>query len=129
VHDLEFSAVFLPMAFFGGSVGVIYQQSSITIVASMALSVVVALVLTPALTATLLKRRERAANWHIWVAKAHEYGDRFNAWFADMSDKYRANVIRTIKRPRWPLIGYRDLVALLVLLFWLLPSSFLPVED
>jgi multidrug efflux pump len=126
---LVLSAVFLPMAFFGGSVGVIYKQFSITIVASMALSVVVALVLTPALTATLLKRRDPNAREHRWVTKAHGYGERFNAWFARTSDRYRDNVARTIERPRLPLIGYGALVGLLVFLFWLLPSSFLPVED
>jgi multidrug efflux pump len=126
---LVLSAVFLPMAFFGGSVGVIYKQFSITIVASMALSVVVALVLTPALTATLLKRRDPNAREHRWVTKAHEYGEQFNVWFARTSDRYRDNVARTIERPRLPLIGYGALVGLLVLLFWLLPSSFLPVED
>ncbi|MEP6784596.1 MAG: multidrug efflux RND transporter permease subunit [Sphingomonadales bacterium] len=126
---LVLSAVFLPMAFFGGSVGVIYKQFSITIVASMMLSVVVALVLTPALTSTLLKRRDPSAHEAGWIAKAHGYGDRFNAWFGKMSDRYRDRVVGTIDRPTWPLIGYGGLVILLVGLFWILPSSFLPVED
>jgi multidrug efflux pump len=126
---LVLSAVFLPMAFFGGSVGVIYKQFSVTIVASMALSVVVALVLTPALTSTLLKRRDPNAAQKGWAARAHDYGDRFNAWFARMSDKYRDNVVSTISKPRLPLIGYGALVVLLVVLFTALPSSFLPVED
>lgn len=126
---LVLSAVFLPMAFFGGSVGVIYRQFSITIVASMALSVVVALVLTPALTSTLLKRREPNAGKPGLATRAHGYGERFNIWFARMSDKYQRNVISTIERPRWPMVGYGALVALLIVLFWFLPSSFLPVED
>ena len=126
---LVLSAVFLPMAFFGGSVGVIYRQFSITIVASMALSVVVALVLTPALTSTLLKRREPNAGTTGLAARAHHYGERFNVWFARMSDKYQKNVISTIERPQWPMLGYGALVALLIVLFWSLPSSFLPVED
>ncbi len=126
---LVLSAVFLPMAFFGGSVGVIYKQFSITIVASMALSVVVALVLTPALTSTLLKRRDPNAAQSGWAARAHDYGDRFNLWFARMSDKYRDHVAATIDRPVLPLVGYGALVALLVGLFYYLPSSFLPVED
>lgn len=126
---LVLSAVFLPMAFFGGSVGVIYKQFSITIVASMVLSVVVALVLTPALTSTLLKRRDPNAAEHRWVKRAHEYGERFNTWFAQMSDRYQEHVISTIKRPRWPLVGYAVLIGILVLVFSFLPSSFLPVED
>ncbi|MDP9085903.1 MAG: efflux RND transporter permease subunit, partial [Pseudomonadota bacterium] len=88
---LVLSAVFLPMAFFGGSVGVIYRQFSITIVASMILSVIVALVLTPALTATLLKRRQPHEE-PAWLQKVHGYGTRFNTWFARTSDKYRERV-------------------------------------
>jgi multidrug efflux pump len=126
---LVLSAVFLPMAFFGGSVGVIYQQFSITIVAAMVLSVVVALVLTPALTSALLKRRDPSAKDHRWITRAHDYGDRFNRWFGRTSDRYRDNVARTIDRPVLPLVGYGALVAVLVALFWSLPSSFLPVED
>jgi multidrug efflux pump len=126
---LVLSAVFLPMAFFGGSVGVIYQQFSITIVAAMVLSVVVALVLTPALTSVLLKRRDPSAKDNRWITRAHDYGDRFNRWFARTSDRYRDNVARTIDRPTLPLVGYGALVAVLVALLWSLPSSFLPVED
>ncbi|MES2290852.1 MAG: multidrug efflux RND transporter permease subunit [Pseudomonadota bacterium] len=126
---LVLSAVFLPMAFFGGSVGVIYKQFSITIVASMALSVVVAIVLTPALTSTLLKRRNHEAEGTGWVAKAHGYGDRFNNWFTRMSDQYREKVVSTIEKPRWPLVGYGAMVAILIIVFSFLPTSFLPVED
>src|SRR3954467_11608964 len=93
---LVLSAVFLPMAFFGGSTGVIYRQFSITIVSSMVLSVIVALVLSPALTATLLKppkrhreegtedegaeekKATRAAAAGAWFRRL---GERFNAWF------------------------------------------------
>ncbi|MBC8056816.1 MAG: efflux RND transporter permease subunit, partial [Rhizobiales bacterium] len=87
---LVLSAVFLPMAFFGGSTGVIYRQFSITIVASMALSVLVALVLTPALTATLLKQHGR--NGH-GAASApgrlmQRAGDRFNRAYAGVVDRY-----------------------------------------
>src|SRR3954467_13924967 len=82
---LVLSAVFLPMAFFGGSVGVIYRQFSITMVSSMILSVIVALVLSPALTATLLKpprsEAERAAEEGSFTASAHRLGAGFNAWF------------------------------------------------
>ena len=127
---LVLSAVFLPMAFFGGSVGVIYRQFSVTIVSSMALSVVVALVLTPALTATLLKRPDKEKQrQNRWVAKAHHYGDRFNDWFARTSDRYRDAVVRVIEKAWIAMLGYAALVAVLILLFLTLPSSFLPVED
>ena len=125
---LVLSAVFLPMAFFGGSVGVIYKQFSVTIVSSMVLSVVVALVLTPALTATLLKRKDTRSDT-VWAAKFHHYGNRFDAWFGRTSDRYRERVRRTIDKPRWALVGYGVIVAVLGLVMWTLPSSFLPVED
>ena len=127
---LVLSAVFLPMAFFGGSVGVIYRQFSITIVSSMALSVVVALVLTPALTSTLLRRpdhdRQPRAGWRGYAARQ---GDRFNAWFARTSDRYREGVRQTIARAWAAMLVYGGLIAALVLLFVTLPSGFLPSED
>jgi multidrug efflux pump len=127
---LVLSAVFLPMAFFGGSVGVIYKQFSITIVASMALSVIVALVLTPALTSNLLKRPNAEAKPQAglrgWAALQ---GDRFNAWFTRTSDRYRERVAKTITGARGAMAAYAAIVGLLVLVFTFLPSSFLPVED
>jgi multidrug efflux pump len=128
---LVLSAVFLPMAFFGGSTGVIYRQFSITIVSSMVLSVLVALILSPALAATLLKRpdKEARANGNVLVRKAHDYGDRFNAWFARTSERYRAGVAWMIDRMRWALLVFAAVVALLVFLFVRLPTSFLPTED
>ena len=125
---LVLSAVFLPMAFFGGSVGVIYRQFSVTIVSSMILSVVVALVLTPALTATLLKR-EATRSDTVWAARFHHHGNRFNAWFGRTSDRYRERVRRTIEEPRCALVGYGLIILVLGLVMWTLPSSFLPVED
>ncbi len=127
---LVLSAVFLPMAFFGGSVGVIYKQFSITIVASMALSVIVALILTPALTATLLKRRDPeekpSEGWRGWFARQ---GAGFNRWFTRTSDRYRDGVVKTIARSGVAMLVYGGLIALLALVFSILPSSFLPVED
>jgi len=128
---LVLSAVFLPMAFFGGSTGVIYKQFSITIVSSMILSVIVALVLSPALAATLLRRpteeeRERRGRW---VAKAHDYGDRFNAWFARLSDRYRNVVARLFSHVTAAMLVFAGIVALLAIIFFRLPTSFLPVED
>jgi multidrug efflux pump len=136
---LVLSAVFLPMAFFGGSVGVIYRQFSITIVSSMILSVIVALVLSPALTATLLKppakhrdepvRRGPNSFFQSAGAFVHGAGERFNRGFTASVDRYRRGVEWTIRR-RWPvMIGYAALAVLLVLVFLRLPTSFLPSED
>jgi multidrug efflux pump len=130
---LVLSAVFLPMAFFGGSVGVIYRQFSITIVSSMILSVIVALVLSPALTATLLKPPARHRDEPVRHGRIggffHRAGERFNRGFASAVDRYRRGVEWTI-RWRWPvMIGYAALAILLGLVFFHLPTSFLPSED
>jgi len=115
------SAVFLPMAFFSGSTGVIYRQFSITIVSAMALSVVVALTLTPALCATLLK-----SNHH---AKRTGLAGWFNRNFERTTTGYSTRVSRLVKQPvRW-MLGYAAIVAGLVYLMMNLPSGFLPTED
>jgi len=128
---LVLSAVFLPMAFFGGSTGVIYRQFSITIVSSMALSVMVALVLSPALAATLLKRPDEDARsgGNIVMRKAHEYGEKFNNWFRRMSEKYRDAVGWMVAHIGRAMLAYALIFALLIVLFIRLPTSFLPVED
>jgi multidrug efflux pump len=121
---LVLSAVFVPMAFFGGSQGVIYRQFSITIVSAMLLSVVVALVLTPALTATLLKP----------VAKGHTISDKgffgwFNRSFTDLSGRYQGAVRGILgKSVRWMAI-YGAIILVMGLLFIRMPTSFLPEED
>ncbi|HEX5182026.1 MAG TPA: efflux RND transporter permease subunit [Allosphingosinicella sp.] len=130
---LVLSAVFLPMAFFGGSVGVIYRQFSITIVSSMVLSVIVALVLSPALTANLLKPPARHRGEEVEHGPVggffHRLGGWFNRNFAASVDRYRRGVHWTIGR-RWPMmIVYGVLTLLLVLVFFRLPTSFLPSED
>ena len=97
------SAVFLPMAFFSGSTGVIYRQFSITIVASMTLSVIVALTLTPALCATLLKADHETSKKGL--------GAWFNRNFDRATDKYFGGVSKIIKQPvRW-MLGYGIIVA------------------
>ncbi|MBS0555169.1 MAG: efflux RND transporter permease subunit, partial [Proteobacteria bacterium] len=120
--------VFVPMAFFGGSTGVIYRQFSITIVAAMALSVLVAIVFTPALCATLLKP----------IAKGHGHGERgvlggffqwFNAKFASGTQRYESTVGRILHRSLRFLAIYVAIVAVLGLLFVRMPTSFLPEED
>jgi len=127
---LVLSAVFLPMAFFGGSVGVIYRQFSITIVSSMVLSVVVALVLSPALAATLLKRPgEEHHDSNVVDRVLHRFGLRFNAWFNRTAERYKRGVAWVIGRMRVAMILYSVLVAVLVVVFLRLPTSFLPQED
>ena len=120
---LVLSAVFLPMAFFGGSTGVIFRQFSITIVSSMVLSVLVALILTPALCATILKPSKQ------------DHGERggFFGWFNRTFDRgveRYAGGLRKIEH-RWirSLIVYGVIVAGMGLLFLRLPGGFLPDED
>ena len=127
---LVLSAVFLPMAFFGGSVGVIYRQFSITLVSSMALSVVVALVLSPALAATLLKPPgQEHHDSNVLDRMLGRFGTHFNAWFKRTSERYQSAVSKVIDRMRLALIVFAVLCAVLVVVFLRLPTSFLPQED
>ncbi|ATE66969.1 efflux RND transporter permease subunit [Rhizorhabdus dicambivorans] len=128
---LVLSAVFLPMAFFGGSTGVIYRQFSITIVSSMALSVLVALVLSPALAASLLKRSDKQAKIARggFVGRAYGLGERFNSWFKRVSDRYRETVSRLFGYTRQALILFVLVVVALVFAFMRLPTGFVPNED
>ncbi|EFM6590587.1 multidrug efflux RND transporter permease subunit AcrF [Escherichia coli] len=118
------SAVFIPMAFFGGSTGAIYRQFSITIVSAMALSVLVALILTPALCATLLKPVS---------AEHHENKGGFFGWFNTTFDHsvnhYTNSVGKILGSTGRYLLIYALIVAGMVVLFLRLPSSFLPEED
>ncbi|MGK5019271.1 efflux RND transporter permease subunit [Janthinobacterium lividum] len=118
------SAVFVPMAFFGGSTGVIYRQFSITIVSSMVLSVVVALVFTPALCATLLKPVEKGHH-----ATNKGFFGWFNRSFDSSSNTYQGWVGSMIRHRGRSMLLYVILLAGLVLLFMRLPTSFLPEED
>ena len=118
------SAVLLPMAFFGGSVGVIYRQFSITIVSAMVLSVILALIFTPALCATMLKP----------IAKGDHHEKRgffgwFNRTFERSVNSYERGVRSVIKRKAPFLIIYAVIVAAMAWLFTLIPSAFLPEED
>ena len=118
------SAVFIPMAFFGGSTGAIYRQFSITIVSAMALSVLVALILTPALCATLLKPLS---------AEHHEQKGGFFGWFNakfDLSvNHYTQSVSGIVRNTGRYLIIYILIVVGMAVLFLRLPTSFLPEED
>ncbi|MBB3103112.1 efflux RND transporter permease subunit [Azomonas macrocytogenes] len=121
---LVISAVFLPMAFFGGSAGVIYRQFAITIIAAMSFSVLVALIFTPALCATLLKPVEAGAHHE----KRGFFG-WFNRTFERGADRYR-NGVAGILTHRWQfMLVYLLLVAAVALLFGKVPSAFLPEED
>jgi multidrug efflux pump len=132
------AAVFLPMAFFGGSTGVIYRQFSVTMIAAMVLSTAVALILSPALAATLLKpTRTEGSPPDGWAArrfprayqKLEGFGKRFDRGFAKMTDRY-VGAVSTMVTRKWLFIAiYLGVFALLVLLFVRLPSGFLPTED
>ena len=115
------SAVFVPMAFFGGSTGVIYRQFSVTIVSAMVLSVLVAMVFTPALCATFLKPGAH-------VSEKGFFG-WFNRSFDRSSTKYQGWVGKMITRSGRSLVVYGALLAVLAVSFMRLPTSFLPEED
>lgn len=120
---LVLSAVFVPMAFFGGSTGVIYRQFSITIVSAMVLSVLVALILTPALCATLLKPHTRTHNPLTGAFKV------FNRGVERTTQGSQSVVARMLHRlGRYGLI-YALIVGVMALLFVRLPQAFLPDED
>lgn len=122
------SAVFLPMAFFGGSTGVIYRQFSITIISAMILSVLVALILTPALCATILKPIQKGhhsgeSGWFSW----------FFSWFNRGFDRgrgiYERMVGRSFAKPLRYIVIYAGIVSVMAFFFHNLPTAFLPDED
>ncbi|MBH1963853.1 MAG: efflux RND transporter permease subunit [Comamonadaceae bacterium] len=127
------SAVFVPMAFFGGSTGVIYRQFSITIVAAMALSVFVALTLTPALCATILKPPAHMDAHATPRRGLFGLSDRFFRWFNHhfdaTADRYQKGVAGILRRSKRALLVFLAIMGVAWLLFARLPTSFLPVED
>ncbi|MCF1428819.1 MAG: efflux RND transporter permease subunit [Shewanella sp.] len=121
---LTLSAVFVPMAFMSGSTGVIYRQFSITIVSAMALSVLVAVILTPALCATMLKP----------ISQGHGHTNKgffgaFNRWFERWTNRYESSVGAIIKRTGRVFVIYLALVVATGWIFMHLPTAFLPDED
>ncbi|MCU8093462.1 efflux RND transporter permease subunit [Shewanella sp. SM20] len=121
---LTLSAVFVPMAFMSGSTGVIYRQFSITIVSAMALSVLVALILTPALCATMLKP----------IKKGHAHIETgffgwFNRSFDKLTNRYESSVAGIIKRGFRVMAIYVVLVIAVGWIFIRMPTAFLPDED
>jgi hydrophobe/amphiphile efflux-1 (HAE1) family protein len=127
--SLVLSAVFVPMAFFGGSTGVIYRQFSITIVAAMALSVLVALTLTPAMCATLLRPQQAAAPKGPVGRLMQRFFGGFNRGFERNSTRYRQGVQTMLGRAGRMMVIYAVLLAGLVFAFTRLPTAFLPDED
>ncbi len=121
---LVLAAVFVPMAFFGGSTGVIYRQFSITIVSSMVLSVIVAIVFTPALCATLLKPIPKGHHG----AKTGFFG-WFNRTFERSSHGYANSVARGLTRTKRLMVIYLAIVIAMGWLFTRIPTAFLPEED
>ncbi|WP_338412667.1 efflux RND transporter permease subunit [Psychrobacter raelei] len=120
---LILSAVFVPMAFFGGSTGVIYRQFSITLITSMVLSALVALIFTPALCVTLLKRQKNHGE-----EKKGFFG-WFNRSFDKTSKAYERFIGKSINLKWLYLIGYAAIIGLMAVVFLRIPGSFLPEED
>ncbi|GAA3885655.1 efflux RND transporter permease subunit [Sphingomonas limnosediminicola] len=133
---LALSAVFLPMVFFGGSTGVIYRQFAATIVSAMGLSVFIALTLSPAIAANLLKRNHGTVE-ESWLGRrapkvAHSVERsrvKFNEGFEKLNNWYVGSVTTVVNR-KWLFLGiYGGVVVILALLFLRLPTGFLPTED
>ena len=121
---LVLTAVFIPMAFFGGAVGTIYRQFSLSLVSAMLFSVFLAMSLTPALCATFLQPIDRG----------HKHEKRgffgwFNRGFAASTTKYQGWVAQWLKRPMRSFVLYAAIVAVMAFAYFRLPSSFLPEED
>jgi multidrug efflux pump len=121
---LVLTAVFLPMAFFGGSTGVIYRQFSVTIVSAMSLSIMVALVLSPSLCATLLKPVDQGDH-----LKHGFFFDWFNRNFDHFRNWYQRHTAWFLKRTGFTMLAYAGIVTVLAVLFVRLPTGFLPDED
>ncbi len=121
---LILSVVFVPMIFFGGSSGVIYRQFAVTLITSMALSAIIALVFTPALCVTILKRQ---AHKDIHTQKG--FFGWFNRFFYKASQRYENFVGKTFASKLIYLAAYAAVVAVVAFVFMRLPSSFVPEED
>ena len=127
---LVLSAVFGPMAFFSGSTGIIYRQFSVTIIASMLLSVLVALILTPVLCATMLRSTDRGLVRHVkWLEPFHRFFQKFNKTFEWLREQYVRVVEHSIQHKGPYLAGYFVILCMVGGLYYNLPTSFLPDED
>ena len=116
---LVLTAVFIPMSFFSGATGIIYRQFSITLVSAMALSLLVALILTPALCALLLKPQQQKPKWALW----------FNARLESLKTRYLMLANKAIHWKKWSLVLFAVLISCFVWSYRDLPTSFLPQED
>jgi multidrug efflux pump len=121
---LVLAAVFVPMAFFGGSIGVIYRQFSITLVSAMALSVLVALVLTPALCATILKPLPPSGH-----VEHKGFFKWFNNWFDRGRARHGRGLDAMLRRSKRSMLVFLGIVVLTGFLLTRVPTSFLPPED
>src|SRR5690554_3758984 len=121
---LVLSAVFIPMAFFEGSTGQIYKQFSVTIVSAMVLSVLVALIFTPALCATMLKPIEKGSN----LEKRGFFG-WFNRSFNSTTRGYERGVGHVIRNKIPYLLMYMAVIGVVIFMFTRIPTDFLPDED
>jgi HAE1 family hydrophobic/amphiphilic exporter-1/multidrug efflux pump len=121
------AAVFLPMAFFGGSTGIIYRQFSLTIVSAMALSVMVALILSPALAATILKPGDPLK--HEGRGPLATFFNWFNGRFDRAREVHEKGVRKTIGGVKTSAVVYLAIIAVMAFFFWRLPTGFLPDED
>ncbi|MEV8471026.1 efflux RND transporter permease subunit [Ralstonia sp. UNC404CL21Col] len=122
--SLVLTAVFVPMAFFGGAVGNIYRQFSLSLAVSMVFSAFLALTLTPALCATLLKPVQAGHG-----AERKGFFGAFNRGFARLTARYQGGVAKLLNRTGRALVAYGAVIGVVVLLFTQLPTAFLPEED
>ena len=125
---LVLSAVFVPAAFLGGSTGVIYRQFSVTIVSAMVLSVMVALTLTPALCATMLKAPKERGAVDSGNPKSGFFG-WFNRVFERNTKRYHGTVNYFVRRSGRLMLIYVLLVGVMVFMYTRIPTSYLPQED
>ena len=118
---LALCAVFVPVAFLGGVTGEMFKQFAVTLVIAVVLSGMVALTLTPALCALLLRESNEEHTTGIFGV--------FNRWFSRVTDRYSNGVARVLGRPKSWLAGFAVLVALAVVLWRRVPTAFIPTED
>lgn len=125
---LVLTAVFIPMAFFSGSTGAIYRQFSITIASAMILSVIVAMTITPALCATLLKPIHQNGT-EKKTGVLSRFFQWFNQTFNTNTERYNRGVKWILAHKRLGLVAYLLIIVSIAGLFWKLPTAFLPEED